>query len=143
MNNISQVQHENESETSIVAQENNRPRHTKKWLLVAYLVISILMLFLALVIRLVIPAFVDVFKSFGADLPVFTQYLIDMQNYWVVLPLIPTAFFLDILRRQKISRRYGITMFYFMIGFVIAMPVILGAVTIGMYLPIFRLGSTA
>lgn len=50
-------------------------------ILVAIVVTSILLLF-------VIPQFEDIFKSFGAELPVFTQFVIGisrfMQNWWYV-----------------------------------------------------------
>lgn len=48
-------------------------------LLVAVLVVSIIMIF-------VVPQFQEMFKSFGAELPVFTQLVVDMsdfmQQYW-------------------------------------------------------------
>ncbi|MCV5306724.1 type II secretion system F family protein, partial [Escherichia coli] len=50
-------------------------------ILVAIVVTSILLLF-------VIPQFEDIFKSFGAELPVFTQFVIGisrfMQDWWYV-----------------------------------------------------------
>ncbi|MGN5107236.1 type II secretion system F family protein [Aeromonas hydrophila] len=51
-------------------------------ILVAIVVTSILLLF-------VIPQFEDIFKSFGAELPIFTQFVIGisrfMQNWWYVI----------------------------------------------------------
>ncbi|MBD3618295.1 MAG: type II secretion system F family protein [Chromatiales bacterium] len=51
-------------------------------LIVAFIVTTILLLF-------VVPQFEELFKGFGADLPAFTQWLIDisrwLQSYWYIL----------------------------------------------------------
>ncbi|SEP60760.1 type IV pilus assembly protein PilC [Ectothiorhodospira magna] len=72
---------------------------------VGFIVTSILLIF-------VIPQFQDLFQGFGADLPVFTQFVINIseafQRYWGVIfgGIILAAFaFVQIRRRSRAFRR--------------------------------------
>jgi len=58
-------------------------------IVVAFIVTAILLLF-------VVPVFEDLFKSFGADLPIFTRMIVDMskalkQIWWIILAIIIAA----------------------------------------------------
>lgn len=60
-------------------------------LVVAFIVTAVLLVF-------VVPVFENLFKSFGADLPTFTQFVIDLSKWaqdwwWVVLILIISLFY--------------------------------------------------
>ena len=68
-------------------------------IVVAFIVTSILLLF-------VVPVFEDLFKSFGADLPVFTQMVVDMSKamkewWWIVLGIIMLAVYVFIYFKKR------------------------------------------
>ena len=73
----------------------------------AIIVTAILLLF-------VVPTFEELFKGFGADLPAFTQFVIDLSrwlqgNWWIVLGLIIAASFaLKTLSRSSEAYRNGV-----------------------------------
>ena len=63
-------------------------------IVVAFIVTTILLLF-------VVPVFEDLFKSFGADLPVFTQMVVSMSRgmkewWWIILGIITLAVYVFI-----------------------------------------------
>ena len=68
-------------------------------IVVAFIVTAILLLF-------VVPVFENLFKSFGADLPVFTQLVVDMSNglkewWWIVLGIIILAVYVFIYFKKR------------------------------------------
>ena len=68
-------------------------------IVVAFIVTSILLLF-------VVPVFEDLFKSFGADLPVFTQMVVNMSKgmkewWWIVLGIIMLAVYVFIYFKRR------------------------------------------
>ncbi len=75
-------------------------------IIVAFLVTAILLLF-------VVPVFEDLFKSFGADLPIFTRMIVDMsktlkQIWWIVLAVIIAAVYIFIYfkKRSRVFNRF-------------------------------------
>lgn len=73
-------------------------------IVVAFIIVTILMIF-------VIPQFSELFKSFGADLPALTQFLVDSSNffvdYWYIIFAVigGTVYFL--LELKKRSKKFG------------------------------------
>jgi len=68
-------------------------------IIVAFIVTSILLLF-------VVPVFEDLFKSFGADLPIFTRLIVDMSKtlkevWWLILGIIIVAIYIFIYFKQR------------------------------------------
>jgi len=68
-------------------------------IIVAFIVTAILLLF-------VVPVFEDLFKSFGADLPIFTRMIVDMskglkQIWWLVLGIIFAAIYIFIYFKKR------------------------------------------
>ena len=68
-------------------------------IVVAFIVTAILLLF-------VVPVFEDLFKSFGADLPVFTRMVVDLSKslkewWWVVLGVIVIAVYVFIYFKKR------------------------------------------
>jgi type IV pilus assembly protein PilC len=68
-------------------------------IIVAFIVTAILLLF-------VVPVFEDLFKSFGADLPIFTRLVVDMsktlkQVWWLILAVIIAAVYIFIYFKQR------------------------------------------
>ena len=68
-------------------------------IIVAFIVTAILLLF-------VVPVFEDLFKSFGADLPIFTRMIVDMskalkQIWWLVLGIFIAAIYSFIYFKQR------------------------------------------
>jgi len=75
-------------------------------IIVAFIVTAILLLF-------VVPVFEDLFKSFGADLPIFTRMIVDMsktlkQIWWLVLVIIIAAIysFIYFKRHSRVFNRF-------------------------------------
>ncbi len=68
-------------------------------IIVAFIVTTILLLF-------VVPVFEDLFKSFGADLPIFTRLVVDMsktlkQIWWLILGIIIAAVYIFIYFKRR------------------------------------------
>ena len=68
-------------------------------IIVAFIVTAILLLF-------VVPVFEDLFKSFGADLPIFTRLVVDMsktlkQIWWLILGIIIAAVYIFIYFKRR------------------------------------------
>ena len=68
-------------------------------IVVAFIVTTILLLF-------VVPVFEDLFKSFGADLPVFTQMVVSMSKgmkewWWIILSIITLAAYVFIYFKKR------------------------------------------
>ncbi len=68
-------------------------------IIVAFIVTAILLLF-------VVPVFEDLFKSFGADLPIFTRMIVDMskalkQIWWLVLGIIFAVIYIFIYFKKR------------------------------------------
>lgn len=90
----------------------------KKAMFYPAVVISVAILVSCVLLIFVIPQFETVFKSFGADLPAFTQMLVDMSrfmvSYWwlVLLVVLGTIFGLVMLykRSEKFAHLMGRTM---------------------------------
>lgn len=119
------------------SQSHPRPR----WLLVISLVFTVTYVLVAIGSHFVISAFEEVFKSFGSSLPTLTQFLIDTQDYYFLLAFIPLGLSLDLWRREVLSRRCQSLMLGSLIGLGILLVVILPVIVVGMYLPVFQLGS--
>ena len=73
-------------------------------IIVAFIVTAILLLF-------VVPVFEDLFKSFGADLPIFTRLVVDMsktlkQIWWLILGIIIAAVYIFIYFKRR-SRSFN------------------------------------
>ncbi len=73
-------------------------------IIVAFIVTAILLLF-------VVPVFEDLFKSFGADLPIFTRMVVDMsktlkQVWWLILGIIIAVIYTFIYFKQR-SRSFN------------------------------------
>ena len=84
---------------------------------VAILVTSILLIF-------VVPQFEDVFKSFGAQLPAFTQMIVDasrfLTTHWFFMLLCVIAFFAGVIFAYKRSPRFA----HFCARMVLKLPVV-------------------
>jgi type IV pilus assembly protein PilC len=84
---------------------------------VAILVTSILLIF-------VVPQFEDVFKNFGAQLPAFTQMIVDasrfMTSHWIFMLLCVAGFFAGIIFAYKRSPRFA----HFCARAVLKLPVV-------------------
>ena len=86
-------------------------------LVVALIVTAILLLF-------VVPQFESLFKDFGADLPAFTQFVVNMsrfmQEYWYVMFGVLGAAVYGLLQAKKRSRAFN----HFLDRMVLKLPVI-------------------
>jgi len=71
---------------------------------VAFIIVTILMIF-------VIPQFSELFKSFGADLPALTQFLVDSSNffvaYWYIIFAVIGGTVYFVLELKKRSKKFG------------------------------------
>jgi type IV pilus assembly protein PilC len=73
-------------------------------IVVAFIVTAILLIF-------VVPQFEDLFKGFGADLPAFTQMVVDLsrfmqEKWWLVFGIIGAAIF-GFMEARKRSKAFG------------------------------------
>lgn len=79
----------------------------KKALLYPTIVIAVAILVSAVLLIFVVPQFETVFKNFGADLPAFTQMLVDasdfMVAYWWLMLLVGAGSILGLLQARKRS----------------------------------------
>ncbi len=139
MQNNATLTNEPKSSSSNQADSQSHPR--PRWMLVISLVLTVTYLLVAIGSHFVISAFEEVFKSFGSSLPTLTQFLIDTQDYYLLLAFIPLGLSLDLWRREVLSRRLQSLMLGALIGLGILLVVIFQVIVVGMYLPVFQLGS--
>ena len=95
---------------------------------------TLLSVVLGMIGSFVIPAFLDVFASFGADLPVPTLFMIAARNYLWLATLVATVLWMTWWRyRERIGFRRQILVGFLILG---AFDMIVaGAVTWAMYSP--------
>lgn len=139
MQNSAMLTNEPKSSSSNQADSQFHPR--PRWLLVISLVLTITYVLVAIGSHFVISAFEEVFKSFASSLPMLTQFLIDTQDYHFLLAFIPLGLSLELWRREVLTRRCQSLMLGSLIGLGILLVVIFQVIVVGMYLPIFQLGS--
>ncbi|MEJ5208827.1 type II secretion system F family protein [Denitratimonas sp. CY0512] len=83
----------------------------KKAMFYPIVVFAVAILVSAILLLFVVPQFEDVFKGFGADLPAFTQMLVDMSrfmtSYWWLLLLILIGSIFSFIQAKKRSRKFA------------------------------------
>lgn len=89
----------------------------------------------------VVPQFAELFKSFGADLPLVTKFVLISYHYWFVLLILPLSILVKYLITpeppawtNRILMYITMPMFVFLVFFI---PLLV----VAMYLPIFEMGS--
>jgi type II secretory pathway component PulF len=110
----------------------NMKQSTQLWIgwltTIGALISFILMMF-------VVPEFEELFEGFGAELPVFTQLILNVHNQFYLLAL-PGV--IGNLLIQSFKNRIG----WWLVGFTAVMGVLLIPLTvIAMYLPVFEMGN--
>jgi uncharacterized membrane protein YhdT len=108
---------------------------TERWMLATGLIAAIA---IAAGVNLVVPQFEDVFRNFGAELPLLTRLFVEARYAFFCLPLIVLAAWALTRRRTPPGNERGIVALVVGIGMgMILLPLCL----IAMYLPIFRLAA--
>jgi type II secretory pathway component PulF len=105
------------------------------WMLIAGLFAAI---GIAAGVNLVVPQFDDVFRNFGAELPLLTRLFVEARYTFFGLPLIVLAAWAWTPRRTPPGNERGIVALVVGLGLgVVLLPLCL----IAMYLPIFKLAA--
>lgn len=108
---------------------------TELWMLIAGFLAAIA---IAAGVNLIVPEFEDVFRNFGAELPLLTRLFVEARYAFFGLPLIVLAAFAWTPRRTPPGNERGIVALVIGLGLgVVLLPLCL----IAMYLPIFRLAA--
>lgn len=108
---------------------------TERWMLTAGLLAAIA---IAAGVNLVVPQFEEVFRNFGAELPLLTRLFVEARYAFFGLPLIVLVAWALTPRRTPPGNERGIVALVVGIGMgMILLPLCL----IAMYLPIFRLAA--
>ena len=96
----------------------------KKALFYPIIVIAVAILVSSILLIFVIPQFEAVFKNFGAELPAFTQMIVNaskfMTSYWWLMLLILVGSLVAFIQAKKRSKAFG----YFLDRMVLKIPVI-------------------
>lgn len=93
---------------------------------------------IAVGVNLIVPQFEEVFRNFGAELPLLTRLFIEARYAFFGLPLLVLAAWAWTPRRTPPGNERGIVALVLGIGIgVILLPLCL----IAMYLPIFKLAA--
>jgi type II secretory pathway component PulF len=91
-------------------------------------------------VQLIVPQFQDVFKNFGAELPLLSRIFVNGRMFLWVLPLlVPVAAAFVRVRSPEDSRR-GVVALLLGLAIGIGLPMLCG---LAMYLPIFKLAAQA
>lgn len=108
---------------------------TERWMLSAGLLAAIA---IAAGVNFIVPHFEDVFRNFGAELPLLTRLFVEARYAFFGLPLIVLAAWAWTPRRTPPGNERGIVALVIGVGLgVVLLPLCL----IAMYLPIFQLGA--
>lgn len=85
------------------------------------------------------PAFVDMFKSFGAELPWLTRLFVQGGGFLWILPVLVPVLSSFVRVRTPDDKRRGIVALLLGVVIGFALPMVC---LFSMYLPIFQLGAT-
>jgi type II secretory pathway component PulF len=89
----------------------------------------------------VVPHFAEVFKSFGADLPTITMFIIKYHPYFALFAILQLRPLVRILVGVNLGSEAGLRVRKWVgLNFLLAMFVMLFCV-VGLYMPIFSMGS--
>jgi Ca-activated chloride channel family protein len=117
-------------------------QNTRKSLLRTSCIATIILAILVAAAYFIIPVFVDMFSSFGDDLPSITQFVIITYKYWLIIPIISLAICIDIWRRSEYTEKYRKFVSYTLRGFIVGTIFLVFFVSIfAMYAPVFSMGS--
>jgi len=120
----------------------NMKPNTRKFLLSASCITTIILAILVVAAYFIIPVFTEMFSSFGGELPSTTQFVIATYKYWLIIPIITLAICIDVWRRSEYTGRYRTLVSYTLLGFVVGTIFLVVFVSIfAMYAPIFTMGN--
>ena len=111
------------------------------WVIVLSVALTIISGMLYSAIYPAVPQFVEIFEGFGAELPWFTQFILDNYYYFglpYLLGLIPCMILVK--NRASVIPSEKHLFMLIVINFVLSFFVI-GITVIAMYLPIFKMGN--
>lgn len=89
----------------------------------------------------IIPEFSELFKGFGAELPLATLFVLKSYKYWVVFLIIPIFIYLKYLTTSRISSITEKNLIVVNISILVFLVLFLPLLVIAMYLPIFEIGK--
>lgn len=110
----------------------------RRYVLIASIVITIMLLLFSVGAYLFIPRFIDPLQNFGEELPVLTKTIIYTYQYWVILPIVAliTSIYIGVTGEDVIKKRHPILF----LASLLMIAVTLIVLTIwGMYAPILAL----
>lgn len=119
------------------------PSSWRVGLLAGYVLMTVVLALIAAAAAVVIPPFTDVFRSFGADLPAVTGFVLASAPYWGVLPLVSAVAAVGVWRYPQGGRwrRSAAVALLALLATSAIVGVPLAA--FALYLPIYRLGGVA
>lgn len=125
---------------SINAEIPPKPKH---WMWIVSVCLVFISIFFFIAIILVIPQFTEIFKSFGADLPSLTLFVINLHQYFILFifaGLIPCIILLISSLRGKQHKHQKLLFIAVVTYFVFSIMIFLVSM-ISMYLPVFRVST--
>ena len=128
------------SNTTSVPAKPDFHRH-RLGLLIAYSILTGVLALFAMGAYWVIDSFTEVFKSFGAELPGLTLFVIKSVPYWGILPLCSALITLGIWLHKRCTRRFITAAWTVFVLFTILTLALLPITVVGLYQPIYSLGS--
>lgn len=110
-------------------------------LLAGYVLTTAVLTLIAAIAAIQIPGFTEVFRSFGADVPPITRFVVASAPYWGVLPLISAAGAVSVWRHRRSSRRHRNAALALLLLLLAMAVVIVPLASVALYLPINKLGE--
>lgn len=110
-------------------------------LLAGYLLMTAVLTLIAAIAAIQIPGFTEVYRSFGAEVPAITRFVVASAPCWGVLPLISAAGAVSVWRYRQASRRYRHVALACLVLLVTIAVGIVPLASAALYLPINKLGE--
>ena len=89
----------------------------------------------------VIPQFEELFKGFGAELPVATKFVLISYHYWSVLVFVPLIILVKYLMTPELTARSNRILTYITMPMFVFLVFFIPLLVVVLYLPIFLMGS--
>jgi type II secretory pathway component PulF len=89
----------------------------------------------------IIPEFAELFKGFGAELPIATLFVLESYKFWPIFLIVPVFIYVKYLTSEKLAVNTEKNLLIVNISILVFMALLLPLLVYVMYLPIFEMGK--
>ncbi|WP_034640764.1 hypothetical protein [Chitinilyticum aquatile] len=126
---------------SLAGENEGSPAGRSRLLLITSWLLVVIALLLAIALQLVVPAFRELFATFGADLPAITELLLNFSPVYFLVPLLLLILAIWITQRREHDMAFRRMMGWINAGGILLLVVALASSVLALYAPMFSMCS--